>query len=59
MEKKLQELIKKEQDDSYQPQHKLARPIYPIEHINVYFKDPEYQKKYGIPHLGLQIEAKQ
>ncbi|MFA7718009.1 MAG: peptidoglycan DD-metalloendopeptidase family protein [Candidatus Absconditabacterales bacterium] len=37
----------------------LARPLYPIENILTYFGDTEYQKQYGIPHIGIQIKATQ
>ncbi len=37
----------------------LAFPIYPIKHIERFFKDPGFLQKYGIPHNGIQISAVQ
>ncbi len=56
MEKKLSLLNKMEDDnDTYA----LARPLYPIEQIQTYFGDINFQKEYGVPHVGIQIKAEQ
>ena len=56
MEKKLATLNKYNDDNNAYP---LAWPIYPIETIQTYFGDEEFQKQYGIPHIGIQIKAEQ
>ncbi len=56
MEKKLEKIHVLENDNEAYP---LARPIYPIEEIQTYFGDIAFQKQYGIPHIGIQIKAKQ
>jgi murein DD-endopeptidase MepM/ murein hydrolase activator NlpD len=37
----------------------LAWPIYPIENILTYFGDTAYQTQYGVPDIGIQIQATQ
>ena len=54
MEKKIKELKKIENDNQAYP---LARPLYPIEDIQTYFGDINFQKQYGVPHIGIQIKA--
>ena len=56
MEKKLAELEKLAKDNDVYP---IAWPIYPIEEIQTYFGDEAFQKEYGIPHIGIQIQAAQ
>lgn len=56
MEKKLAALDDIAVDNDAYP---LARPIYPIEEIQTYFGDTAYQKSYGIPSIGIQIQAEQ
>lgn len=56
MEKKLAALEEYQNDNNAYP---LARPIYPIEEIQTYFGDENFQKQYGIPHIGIQIKAEQ
>ena len=47
------------QIDNNDAMYPLAWPIYPIEKINVYFGDEAFQKQYGVPHIGIQIQAEQ
>ncbi len=56
MDKKLKELNNLEDDNQAYP---LAWPLYPIEEIQTYFGDLNFQKQYGIPHIGIQIKAAQ
>jgi len=56
MEKKVGELNNLEDDNQAYP---LAWPLYPIEKINTYFGDETFQKQYGVPHIGIQIQAEQ
>ena len=56
MEKKLPLLNKLEDDNQSYP---LAWPLYPIEEIQTYFGDINFQKEYGVPHIGIQIKATQ
>lgn len=56
MDKKLTALNKIEDDNQAYP---LARPLYPIEEIQTYFGDINFQKEYGVPHIGIQIKAAQ
>lgn len=56
MEKKLDKLHDIEEDNDVYP---IARPIYPIEEIQTYFGDEDFQKQYGVPHIGIQIKANQ
>lgn len=37
----------------------IAWPLYPIENILTYFGDVAYQTQYGVPHIGIQIQAPQ
>lgn len=55
MEKKLEKLNKTTNNNAYP----LAWPIYPIESIQTYFWDEQYQKQHGVPHMGIQIKAEQ
>lgn len=52
----MEQLYTIEDDEATYP---LARPIYPIERIQTYFGDQDFQQKYGFPHMGIQIEAEQ
>ena len=54
MDKKLATLDRTEDKDEVYP---LAWPLYPIETIQTYFGDENFEKQYGIPHIGIQIEA--
>ena len=56
MDKKMKELQSIEDGEETYP---IARPIYPIEEIQTYFGDEEFQKQYGVPHIGIQIKAEQ
>ncbi len=56
MDKKLSTLNGIENDNKTYP---LARPLYPIEEIQTYFGDINFQKEYGVPHIGIQIKAEQ
>ncbi len=56
MEKKIKALEKIENDNEAYP---LAWPLYPIEEIQTYFGDINFQKQYGVPHIGIQIKADQ
>lgn len=56
MEKKISLLNKVEEDNQW---YQLAWPLYPIEKIQTYFGDIDFQKEYGVPHLGIQIQAVQ
>ena len=56
MEKKLPLLDKIEEDNQAYP---LAWPLYPIEEIQTYFGDVNFQTQYGVPHIGIQIKAAQ
>lgn len=56
MEKKITLLNKLENDNEAYP---LAWPLYPIEEIQTYFGDENFQKQYGVPHIGIQIKATQ
>lgn len=56
MDKKIQLLNNIENDNEAYP---LAWPLYPIEEIQTYFGDENFQKQYGIPHIGIQIKAEQ
>lgn len=56
MDKKLPLLNKMEEDNQSYP---LAWPLYPIEEIQTYFGDINFQKEYGVPHIGIQIKAEQ
>jgi len=56
MDKKLKSLEKIENDNQAYP---VAWPLYPIEEIQTYFGDLNFQKQYGIPHIGIQIKATQ
>ncbi|MCX6823713.1 MAG: peptidoglycan DD-metalloendopeptidase family protein [candidate division SR1 bacterium] len=56
MEKKLSLLNAIEEDNQAYP---LAWPLYPIEKIQTYFGDVAFQKEYGVPHIGIQIQATQ
>ena len=56
MDKKLPVLNKLEDDNQSYP---LAWPLYPIEEIQTYFGDINFQKEYGVPHIGIQIKAVQ
>jgi murein DD-endopeptidase MepM/ murein hydrolase activator NlpD len=42
-------------DDSYP----VAWPLYPIYEIQSYFGDLNFQKQFGVPQLGIQIQAEQ
>lgn len=56
MDKKMSQLEDIENDkDTYA----LAWPIYPIDEIQTYFGDMQFQKEYGVPHIGIQIKAQQ
>jgi murein DD-endopeptidase MepM/ murein hydrolase activator NlpD len=46
-------------DTNSEQQHPLAWPLYPIYDIQTYFGDENYQKQYGVPHIGIQIKADQ
>ncbi len=54
MEKKIVSLNTLEDNNDAYP---LAWPLYPIEYIQTYFGDENFQKQYGIPHVGIQIQA--
>jgi murein DD-endopeptidase MepM/ murein hydrolase activator NlpD len=56
MEKKLPLLNAIEEDNQAYP---LAWSLYPIEKIQTYFGDINFQKEYGVPHIGIQIQATQ
>jgi len=56
MDKKISDLGKIEDDNAAYP---LAWPLYPIEQIQNYFGDVSFQKEYGFPHIGIQINAAQ
>lgn len=56
MDKKISELNKLENDNEA---YVLAWPLYPIEEIQTYFGDINFQKEYGVPHIGIQIKATQ
>ncbi len=61
MEKKIKELNKIyedkiEDEENIQP---MAWPIYPIEEIEMYFGDEEFEKEYNIPNRWIQIKAEQ
>ncbi len=61
MEDKLTELDKIyeekiENESDIQP---MAWPMYPINDIEMYFGDENFEKEYGIPNRGLQIKAEQ
>ncbi len=56
MEKKLGLLNALGDDNEAYP---LARPIYPIEQIQTYFGDENFQKQFNIPQVGIQINATQ
>ena len=56
MEKKIKELNNIENDNEAYP---IAWPLYPIEEIQTYFGDINFQKQYGVPHIGIQIKADQ
>ena len=56
MDQKMKELNKIANDTENYP---VAWPIYPIEHILTYFGDVAYQTQYGVPHIGIQIQATQ
>ena len=56
MEKKVSLLNAIEEDNQAYP---LAWPLYPIEKIQTYFGDVAFQKEYGVPHIGIQIQATQ
>lgn len=56
IEKKIKELTAIETDNEIYP---LARPIYPIEKIQTYFGDENFQKLNRVPHIGIQIQAAQ
>jgi murein DD-endopeptidase MepM/ murein hydrolase activator NlpD len=56
LENKMKDLEELENNDQ---QHPIAWPIYPISNIQTYFGDTEFQKTYGIPHLGIQIKSLQ
>jgi murein DD-endopeptidase MepM/ murein hydrolase activator NlpD len=56
MEKKIKTLNRIENDNEAYP---LAWPLYPIEEIQTYFGDMNFQKQYGVPHIGIQIKADQ
>ena len=40
-------------------EYPLAWPLYPIERVLTYFGDQDFQKRYGVPHIGIQIAATQ
>lgn len=56
MEKKMSQLAKIADDTQTYP---IAWPLYPIENILTYFGDVAYQTQYGVPHIGIQIQAPQ
>lgn len=56
MDKKLKLLNNIENDNEAYP---LAWPLYPIEKIQTYFGDENFQKQNGVPHIGIQIQAVQ
>lgn len=56
MEKKMSQLAKIADDTQTYP---IAWPLYPIENILTYFGDVAYQTQYGVPHIGIQIQATQ
>lgn len=56
MEKKMNQLAKIADDTQTYP---IAWPLYPIENILTYFGDVAYQTQYGVPHIGIQIQATQ
>lgn len=56
MEKKLSQLTVMEDDNQAYP---LAWPLYPIQQIQTYFGDMNFQTQYGVPHIGIQIQATQ
>ncbi|HMS91394.1 MAG TPA: M23 family metallopeptidase, partial [Candidatus Absconditabacterales bacterium] len=56
MDKKIAALNKLENDNEA---YILAWPLYPIEEIQTYFGDINFQKEYGVPHIGIQIKAEQ
>lgn len=56
MSSKLKELEDIAKDDDMYP---VAWPLYPINEIQTYFGDLNFQKQYGIPQLGIQIKADQ
>lgn len=37
----------------------LSWPLYPVEKIDRFFGDRDYEEKYGIPYYGIQIPAAQ
>lgn len=58
MENKRKQLADME-DDLKEQTHDFAWPLYPITDIGLYFKDQAFEKKYGIPHDGIQIKVVQ
>lgn len=56
MERKITALNELENDNEAYP---LAWPLYPIEQIQTYFGDINFQTEYGVPHVGIQIKAGQ
>ncbi|AHB41340.1 lipoprotein [candidate division SR1 bacterium RAAC1_SR1_1] len=56
IETKLKEI---EEEESNQKRYPISRPIYPINDIQTYFGDLDFQKEHGFPHLGIQIKAEQ
>lgn len=56
MDKKLSLLDDLEENNQA---YQLAWPIYPIEKIQTYFGDINFQKEYWVPHVGIQISATQ
>ncbi|NOZ44312.1 MAG: M23 family metallopeptidase [bacterium] len=48
--------IEKNSPDENYP---LTFPIYPIKHIQRFFHDKDFLKKYGVPHDGIEILATQ
>lgn len=55
MDKKLKQL----EDNPDKSSHPIAWPIYPINDIQSYFGDMDFQKKNWFPQLWIQIKAKQ
>lgn len=56
IETKLKEI---EEEESNQKRYPISRPIYPINDIQTYFGDLDFQKEHWFPHLGIQIKAEQ
>lgn len=59
MEEKLEELDIINQENENMKIQPMARPIYPIEEIENYFWDENFEKEYWIPNRWVQVKANQ